>query len=207
MSLNFACEHYTKITYEHLTKLKFLELRGNYITIHSLLKINVMALSIRLWAALCHLTVIIWASFIFLIQRLFPSSSAACFVKPFPECVNRQFQSLLALYLWSILLWSLPFISVFTTFIIWKLKGNINLFIKKHGSEAFSFQLKSATYSSIIHLLVCMLSILFNPSVIILIILIDTFFFPVLAALQLFFAIIVALQAVRGNFIRYVEIK
>lgn len=181
-------------------------------------------ISARLWASLCHLTITIWTlifskfSFDDELFDLLPSGASMCGFKPNPICEdpNVLFVLMLVTLIRLILLWSPQFIVALITLSLWRIKRNNHDFINKHGQEAFSFQFKWAKYTIFINLIVFILIIppLFPLNTLIHLIplrLVHLYYLNLIFVLPLFFiqvlwASILTVVALKGSFIRYGDI-
>jgi uncharacterized Tic20 family protein len=168
------------------------------------------------WAILCHLSVVILIPLILLFFNI-PSISGVnggCAFKPMRSCDDHVRLILLLEYCARLmLLWTLPFSSVIITTMILQMKGRLHPFINSHAKQALKFQLKLAGYTAIIHLAISTLLIFFYHTVglllghVILIVLFDYLFFPVLAIIQVWLGMAAAVKALRGQCANYPEIK
>ncbi|MDX2243351.1 MAG: DUF4870 domain-containing protein [Leptolyngbyaceae cyanobacterium bins.302] len=182
---------------------------------------SLLPLSIRIWAAAYHLSVVVLVPLLLVFFKLLlPAVNAmdgmnsACVFKPIPECNDQILFTLFLVTLAKIvLLWSLPFVSILMIFVLLRMRENIHPFIKNHGREALRFQLKLASYSIVIHAAFLILLALLKPapdalaSNVFLILGFDYFFFPIFAGVQVLSATVAAKQALRGRTTLYPEIR
>jgi uncharacterized Tic20 family protein len=176
----------------------------------------IVPLYARRWAILCHLSVVVLIPLIILFFNI-PSISGVnggCAFKPMSGCNDHARLILLLDHCARlILLWSLPFSSVIISAIILQTKGRIHPFVNNHAKEALRFQFRSAGYTVIIHFVLSTFLAFFYHTVgsllgfVILIVLFDYLFSPVLAVIQILLGIAAAVQALRGHSAHYPEIK
>ncbi|MBD2487353.1 MULTISPECIES: DUF4870 domain-containing protein [Nostocales] len=178
-----------------------------------------LPLTVRIWAAICHLNAFIWIPFLFFQYTLhnallqlapLPPGVSICLVRPHAICnAEVRYMLFVVMLIQLTCVCCLPFISVVVTLFLWKIKKNTDFFIYQHGKEALKFQLELAYIMIILHVICILILMILNSLTaggLLVIMILDVYVFPILVILQSLKAVFCSFKALNGGFIRYNDI-